>query len=185
MSEKILIIDDDPEILDLMTVILERHDFEIIRALSARAGLRQAFLHHPSLVLLDVMMPDMNGWEVCKRLRELSDVPIIFVSARGGVEDVVHGLELGGDDYLVKPFSADELVARVRVHMRRTPKPDRVREVVFDAAQLKINFDKREVHVRGEKVELSPKEFELLSVLVKNSERVMTRDELVKEAWGS
>ncbi|MBI4770891.1 MAG: response regulator transcription factor [Chloroflexi bacterium] len=184
MSEKILIIDDDPEIMELMTMILEKEHFEVIRALSARHGLRQAFMHHPNLILLDVMMPDMDGWDVCKRLRELSDVPIIFISARSGVEDVVKGLDLGGDDYLVKPFSADELVARLKMHLRRTPQPEHVREVAFDSIQMSINFDKREVKVRDEQVDLSPKEFNLLAALVKNSERVMTREELVAEAWG-
>ncbi|MFQ5408906.1 MAG: response regulator transcription factor, partial [Anaerolineales bacterium] len=114
MAEKILIIDDDLEILDIVTMVLEKEGLDVVRALSAQQGLRQAFLHHPNLILLDVMMPDMNGWEVCRRLRDLSDVPIIFLSARGSVGDVVKGLDIGGDDYLVKPFSNTELVARVR-----------------------------------------------------------------------
>jgi len=184
MNGKILVIDDDPELLELVALILEKEGFEVFQATSAGYGLRQAFTNHPNLILLDGMMPDMDGWEVCKRLRELSDVPIIFISARNGVEDVVKGLELGGDDYLVKPFSSEELVARVKVHIRRTPKPDQVKELTFDSIQMKVNFDKREVTIQGKAIDLSPKEFDLLSALVKNSERVMTREELVAEAWG-
>lgn len=184
MAEKILIIDDDLEILDIVTMVLEKEGLDVVRALSAQQGLRQAFLHHPNLILLDVMMPDMNGWEVCRRLRDLSDVPIIFLSARGSVGDVVKGLDIGGDDYLVKPFSNAELVARVRVHLRRTPAPDAISEITFENISFKINFDKREVTVRGKFVDLSPREFDLLAVLVRNSERVMSREELVKEAWG-
>lgn len=184
MAEKILIIDDDLEILDIVTMVLEKEGLDVVRALSAQQGLRQAFLHHPNLILLDVMMPDMNGWEVCRRLRDLSDVPIIFLSARGSVGDVVKGLDIGGDDYLVKPFSNAELVARVRVHLRRTPAPDAISEITFENISFKINFDKREVTVRGKFVDLSPREFDLLAALVRNSERVMSREELVKEAWG-
>lgn len=184
MTEKILIIDDDLEIVDIVTLVLEKEGYGVVRALSAQQGLRQAFLHHPNLILLDVMMPDMDGWDVCKRLRDLSDVPIIFLSARGNVDDVVKGLDLGGDDYLVKPFSNAELVARVKVHLRRTPEPDAVSEISFDKIPFKINFDKREVSVRGKTVDLSPREFDLLAALVRNSERVMSREELVKEAWG-
>ena len=184
MAEKILIIDDDLEILDIVTMVLEKEGLDVVRALSAQQGLRQAFLHHPNLILLDVMMPDMNGWEVCRRLRDLSDVPIIFLSARGSVCDVVKGLDIGGDDYLVKPFSNAELVARVRVHLRRTPAPDAISEITFENISFKINFDKREVTVRGKFVDLSPREFDLLAALVRNSERVMSREELVKEAWG-
>ncbi len=184
MAKKILIIDDDLEIIDIVTMVLERKHYEVVRALSAQQGLRQAFMHHPNLVLLDVMMPDMDGWEVCKRLRELSDVPIVFLSARGSVNDVLKGLDMGGDDYLVKPFSNAELVARVRVHLLRTPESDAISEIEFDNISFKINFNKRDVTVRGKQVDLSPREFDLLAALVRNSERVMSREELVKQAWG-
>ena len=184
MSEKILVIDDDPEVREVVTMILEREGFEVVRATSAGHGLRQVFIHHPNLILLDGVMPDMDGWEVCRRLRELSDVPVIFISAKSDVDDVVKGLEVGGDDYLVKPFSPEELVARVKVHIRRTPRPEQIKELSFDSIQMKVNFDKREVTVGGKKVDLSPKEFDLLSALVRNSERVMTREELVAAAWG-
>jgi two-component system KDP operon response regulator KdpE len=136
------------------------------------------------LVLLDIMMPDMDGWEVCRRLRDLSDVPIIFLTARGEIRDVVKGLELGADDYIVKPYDNDELVARVRAHLRRAPAPSISEELSFDGGNFRINFLNREVRVRNNQIHLTPKEFNLLGVLVRNSGRVITRTELVKEAWG-
>lgn len=184
MAEVILIIDDDVEVLELVTLVLEREGYQVIRAASGQHGLRQAFIHRPNLILLDVTMPDMDGWEVCRRLRDLSDVPIVFLSARGATDDIIKGLDLGADDYLTKPFSNAELIARIRVHLRRAPALDRASEVAFGTIELKISFDKREVYMRGQKIDLSPKEFDLLAALVRNSERVMTHEELVAEAWG-
>jgi len=130
------------------------------------------------------MMPDMDGWEVCKRLREMSDVPIIFVTARTDVKEVVRGLEMGADDYIVKPYENDELVARVRAHLRRAPRPSMSEELVFNGGDFRINFMNREVWVRNELKHLTPKEFNLLGVLVRNAGRVVTRTELVTQAWG-
>lgn len=185
MSTTILVIDDDAEIIELVTMVLEREGFLVVRALSAQQGLRQAFMHRPNLILLDIMMPDMTGWEVCGRLRELSDVPIIFLSAKSGTNDVVKGLEMGADDYLTKPFRTAELLARVKVHLRRKPETSQIREIVFDNIPFRINFDRREVTVRNQDVELSPREFDLLAALVRNSEKVMTHEDLVTEAWGA
>lgn len=184
MSEKILIIDDDETTVELLSILLERKGFEVIKALRAEDGLRKAYRNHPDLILLDIMMPNMDGWEVCRRLRELSDVPIIFLTARSEVRDVVKGLETGADDYIVKPYDNDELVARIRTHLRRAPSPSISEELVFDGGNFRINFLNREVRVRDKLVHLTPKEFKLLGVLVRNAGRVISRTDLVKEAWG-
>lgn len=184
MPEKILVIDDEETTVQLISILLERSGYEVIRALRAEDGLRKAYRTHPDLVLLDIMMPDMDGWDVCRRLRELSDVPIVFLTARSDMRDVVRGLEMGADDYIVKPYDNDELVARVRAHLRRSPAPSVSEELVFDGGDFRINFINREVRVRNNTVHLTPKEFSLLGVLVRNAGRVITRTELVKEAWG-
>ena len=184
MSEKILVIDDEEPTAQLIGMLLERRGFDVIKAYKAEEGLRQAYRHQPDLVLLDIMMPDMDGWEVCKRLREMSDVPIVFLTARGEVRDVVKGLEMGADDYVIKPYDNDELVARVRAHLRRSPRPNMSDELVFDGGNFRVNFMNREVYVRNELKHLTPKEFNLLGVLVRNAGRVVTRTELVTQAWG-
>jgi two-component system KDP operon response regulator KdpE len=184
MSEKILVIDDEDTTVQLISILLERRGFEVIKAYSAEDGMRKAYRHQPDLVLLDIMMPDMDGWEVCKRLRDMSDVPIVFLTARGEVRDVVRGLEMGADDYIIKPYDNEELVARVRAHLRRSPRPSMSEELVFNGGEFRINFMNREVRVRSEVKHLTPKEFNLLGVLVRNAGRVVTRVELVTEAWG-
>lgn len=184
MPEKILIIDDEEATVHLISMLLEKRGFETIKAYRAEEGLRKAYRHQPDLVLLDIMMPDMDGWEICKRLREMSDVPIVFLTARSDVKDVVHGLEMGADDYITKPYDNDELVARVRAHLRRSPRPNMSEELVFDDGEFRINFMNREVWVRNELKHLTPKEFNLLAILVRNAGRVVTRTELVTQAWG-
>jgi len=170
--------------VDLIGILLERRGFEVVKAYRADDGLRAAYRTHPDLILLDIMMPGMDGWEVCRRLRELSDVPILFLTAKDDVRDIVRGLEMGADDYIVKPYDSDELVARIRAHLRRVPQTSVSKELVFDGGNLRINFISREVRVRGELVHLTPKEFNLLGVLARNAGRVITRSELVREAWG-
>jgi DNA-binding response OmpR family regulator len=184
MAEKILIIDDEEATVNLIGMLLERREFEVIKAYRAEEGLRKAYKYQPDLILLDIMMPDMDGWEVCQRLREMSDVPIVFLSARGETKDVVRGLNMGADDYVVKPYDNDELVARIKAHLRRSPRPDMSDELIFDNGNFRINFMNREVHVHNEIKHLTPKEFNLLGVLVRNAGRVVTRTELITQAWG-
>lgn len=184
MPEKILVIDDEEATVQLISMLLEKRGFEPIKAYRAEEGLRMAYRHQPDLVLLDIMMPDMDGWEVCKRLREMSDVPIVFLTARNDVKDVVRGLEMGADDYVTKPYDNDELVARVRAHLRRSPRPNMSEELVFDDGEFRINFLNREVWVGDDLKHLTPKEFNLLAVLVRNAGRVVPRQELVTQAWG-
>lgn len=184
MADKILVIDDEIKTVELIHLVLERRGFEVIDAFSADEGLRKAYRFQPDLVLLDIMMPDTDGWEVCKRLREMSDMPIIFLTAKGETRDVVRGLEIGADDYVAKPFDNDELIARIRAHLRRAPKPHMAEELAFNGGEFRINFMNREVRVRNELKHLTPKEFNLLGVLVRNAGRVVPRQELVTEAWG-
>lgn len=184
MSERILVIDDEETTLQLIGMLLERRGFEVVKALNAEDGLRKAYRHQPDLVLLDIMMPDMDGWDVCKRLREMSEMPIIFLTARGETKDVVRGLEIGADDYIAKPYDNDELVARIRAHLRRAPKAGLSEELTFNNGEFRINFMNRELRIRNELKHLTPKEFNLLGVLVRNAGRVVPRRELAKEAWG-
>jgi DNA-binding response OmpR family regulator len=184
MPEKILVIEDEEPTLQLLSMLLERRGYEVMRALRAEDGLRKAYRNHPDLVLLDVMMPEMDGWEVCRRLRELSDVPIIFLTARTEARDEIRGLEMGADDFIVKPWDNEVLLARVKANLRRSPSQQTAEELVFSNGDFKINFINREVKVRGQTVHLTPKEFNLLGVLVRNAGRVITRADLVKEAWG-
>ena len=184
MNDKILIIDDEEPTVELIDLLLTRRGFETIRAYRAEEGLRKSYRHQPDLVLLDIMMPDMDGWDVCKRLREMSDVPIIFLTARSDVKDVVQGLEMGADDYIVKPYDNEELVARIKAHLRRSPRPNMSEELQFNDGEFRLNFMNREVWVRNELKHLTPKEFNLLAVLVRNAGRVVTRKELVTQAWG-
>jgi two-component system, OmpR family, KDP operon response regulator KdpE len=184
MGEKILIIDDEESSLTLMAALLERRGYEVIKAARAEDGLRKAYRAQPDLVLLDIMMPDMDGWEVCRRLRDLSEVPIIFITGRTETRDKVRGLELGADDYITKPFEAEELVARIRANLRRSPSHGVSEEMVFNDGEFRVNFINREVRVRNKTVHLTPKEFSLLSVMVRNAGKVISRAELVREAWG-
>lgn len=184
MPAKILIIDDERVTIKVLTLLLETRGFEVVSALGAEEGLRAAYSSQPDLILLDIMMPAMDGWEACRRLREMSDVPIIFLTAKGETHDVVRGLELGADDFIIKPFENDELVARIRAHLRRSPTAAIAEELTFQGGEFRINFITREVFVKGEQVHLTPKEFNLLGVLARSAGRVITRNELVKQAWG-
>ncbi len=184
MPQKILVIDDDENTLWLLGTLLQHHHFDVLKASSAAEGLLLAREAQPDLILLDVMMPEMDGWEVCRRVRETLSVPIIFLTAKSAVKDVVKGLELGGDDYVVKPFDNQELLARIRTQLRRGAGDRTSDELTFANGDLRINFLTREVSVYGKTVELTPKEFTLLSVLARNAGRVLTRSELITQTWG-
>jgi len=184
MTHKILVIDDDDNTLWLVSALLQHQGYEVLKTPSPLEGLKMAKDQKPDLVLLDVMMPEMDGWEVCRRLREFSEIPILFITAKTAIKDVVRGLEIGGDDYVVKPFDNRELIARVKAHLRRGKDSRNVEELSFGNGDLHINFLTREVTVRGQLVELTPKEFSLLSLLAQNAGRVLTRGELIAQAWG-
>jgi len=184
MPEKILVIDDDENTLWLIGTLLQHHGFEVVKTAAASDALDIIRAQPVDLVLLDVMMPDMDGWEVCRRIRETTAVPIIFITAKSSVKDVVKGLEIGGDDYVVKPFDNHELLARIRTQLRRGTAERGADELSFAEGNLRINFHTREVSVYGKLVELTPKEFTLLSVLARNAGRVLTRSELITQTWG-
>lgn len=184
MPDTVLLVDDDETTLRVLELLLTRRGFEVVKAQTAEDGLRKAYRFQPDIVLLDVNMPTMDGYEMCRRLREMSDVPIIFLTAYHSTEDVVQGLELGADDYIPKPWDNDELIARIKAHLRRAPRAASSEELVFDDGDFRVNFLNREVYVRDQPRHLTPKEFNLLGILVRNAGRVVTRDDLVRQAWG-
>lgn len=187
MSHKLLIIDDDVQLCELLQLMLAKMDFEVEIAHEAVTGLKKAYSLKPDAIVLDIMMPGMDGWQTCQRFREMTDVPIIMLTALGSEDEVIKGLNLGADDYLVKPVTADELGARVRALLRRVSRSrsqTSSREPILTHANLVIDLDKYEVTVDGDRVDLSPIEFKLLSVLAKYKGRVLPHEFLLTEVWG-
>ena len=187
MAQTILVIDDDQDLRQMLKAQLERKDYQVVLAASGREGLQKAYQVRPDLIILDIMMPGMDGWEVCRRLRELSGVPIIMLTARNMKGDVVKGLEAGADDYLTKPFSAAELNARIQAVLRRSSTPDgknSSRSSFYSNGHLSVDFERRIVRVRGQRVDLTPTEFKLLSCLIRNEGRVLPHRYLLTEVWG-
>ncbi|MBI2756378.1 MAG: response regulator transcription factor [Chloroflexi bacterium] len=179
----ILVADDERNIVQLCRMYLTNEGFTVETATNGREALDRVHQTKPALVILDLMMPEMDGWEVCRRIRKESDVPIIMLTARGDDVDKIVGLELGADDYVTKPFNPRELVARVKAVLRRyqaSTTPARILHV----GNLTIDAERREVTVGGRVVELRPKEFDLLSTLAKNPGVVFDREKLLKLAWG-
>lgn len=187
MTATILVIDDDTLLCDALKLMLPKMGFQIEVAHDAMTGLKMAYSLNPDLVLLDIMMPNMDGWQACRRFKEITDTPIIMLTALGAQKDVIKGLDLGADDYIVKPVNSDELGARIRAVLRRaTRAPDNgnKRQPIFSLDNLVIDFGKYEVTLDGERVKLSPKEFRLLSVLVRYKGRVLPHEFLLREVWG-
>jgi two-component system KDP operon response regulator KdpE len=186
MPDKILIIEDDVSIATLTRLQLETKNFLVQIASNGADGLRQAYGWQPDLVLLDVMMPDMDGWTVCQRLRELSDVPVIFVTAVGQERNIVRGLQLGADDYIIKPFSTKELHARIEAVLRRhrsatnVPPPPR-----YTNGWLTVDTDLHEVTIGNKAIDLSPIEFRLLTTLIYNEGKVLSHEYLLEQVWGA
>lgn len=182
-KETILVVDDEHHIVELAQLYLEQAGFYVESAGDGQEALIRARHLHPALVVLDLMLPGLDGWEVCRRLRSESDVPIIMLTARSDEVDRIVGLELGADDYVTKPFNPRELVARVRAVLRRYQKsvqPDRAVTV----GQLNIDPASREAHLGGQLLELRPKEFDLLLTLAVHQGLVMSRDQLLDLVWG-
>jgi len=181
--------DDDPQLLRLMTRNLEFEGYEVIPVSDGQQALDQIEAQVPDLVLLDVMMPKVDGFSVCYRVREFSSVPIILVTARGQDQDKVRGLDLGADDYLTKPFSVDELLARVRAVLRRahftaTEQAQTLRTTI-SIGELTIDFGQHLVYMRGQEVPLTPTEYNIIAYLAQNAGRVVTQDLLLEYVWGS
>lgn len=181
----VLVIDDEPPLQKFLRLTLASHNFNVIEALTGESGLRHAANDQPDLIILDLGLPDLDGGQVARRIREWSAIPIIVVSARGKEQDKVVALDAGADDYLTKPFGVAELMARVRVAMRHlaTAKQDSG-DSTFEVGDLLVDLARREVIVHQQRVHLTPNEFRLLSVLVKNAGKVITHRHLLKEVWG-
>ncbi|MDR0906759.1 MAG: response regulator transcription factor [Oscillospiraceae bacterium] len=183
MSKKALIIEDDDNIAELLRLYLEKDGFEVAAAANGAVGISEFERVAPDIVLLDIMLPVMDGWAVCRELRAVSKTPIIMLTAKGETTDKVTGLELGADDYITKPFEVRELLARVHAVMRRTEPPEAPSRVLsFD--KLVIDMDSFELLIAGKKVEAPPKEMELLFHLASSPNRVYTRNQLLDEVWG-
>jgi two-component system, OmpR family, KDP operon response regulator KdpE len=181
---KILLIDDDESLLKSLSVGLEKAGFQIVTAKDGPGGLKATFDVRPDLVILDVGLPGMDGLETCRRLRELSDTPIIMLTARAAEEDIVKGLTAGADDYLVKPFRMGELVARVETSLRHRSQASPGKASVLVVGDLTLDLARHKVTARSQTVDLSPTEFSLLSYLARNRGRVIPHRTLLLEVWG-
>jgi DNA-binding response OmpR family regulator len=187
MSSKktlILVVDDDIRMLRMMKRMLELENFQTITANNGEAALRVFEKENPDLVLLDIMMPEMNGYTVCQHIREFSEVPIIMVTAMGDDKQKVEGLDIGADDYVTKPFSASELAARVRAILRRSGSQERQANSLFHNKDLVIDYSSNRVSMRDQELILTSTEYRLLSYISQNAGRVVTPDQLLNKVWG-
>jgi DNA-binding response OmpR family regulator len=182
---RLLVIDDEPDMVVMLQRLLSREGFDVITAQDALSGLRTAYQTHPDAILLDIMMPDVDGYEACRRLREMTDVPIIFVTAKGLIEDVVRGLRMGADDYVVKPFECSELVSRVMASLRRgVDQAGDKSDFLFPAASVVLDCGRHEMVIGDRTVYLAPKEFEVLRLLVRHAGKVLSADAILNRVWG-
>ena len=184
MAKKALVVEDDGNIAELLRLYLEKDGFEVAIASDGGTGVRLAQSENPDVILLDIMLPVLDGWQVCRKVRENSRVPIIMLTAKGETYDKVNGLEMGADDYIVKPFEVKELLARIHAVMRRTEPEAAPTEKKLSFDKLVINLDSYELIVDGKKIETPPKEMELLFHLASTPNRVYTRNQLLDEVWG-
>ena len=185
MAISVLIVEDDPNIRELLQLYLEKDGYAVTLAADGRQGLEKFRAIKPNLVLLDVMMPVMDGWAVCKAIRQEGNTPVIMLTAKGETDDKVTGLKAGADDYITKPFEMKELLARIEAVLRRSDcsgEDIKARRLVFD--KLVIDMDAFELTVKGKKVDTPPKEMELLFFLASSPNRVYTRNQLLDEVWG-
>jgi len=183
-SEKILVVDDDLNICELLRLYLTKEGYNVVIVNDGASAVTAFQEESPSLVLLDIMLPKLDGWQVCREIRKFSDTPIIMLTAKGEVFDRVLGLELGADDYVVKPFDTKEIVARIKAVLRRSASStsEEIKEVHYD--KLSINLTNYELKVNGVQIDTPPKEMELIFHLAKSPNRVFTRDQLLDEVWG-
>jgi len=181
---KIMVVDDDSNICELLRLYLEKEKFTVVTAADGQQALDLFDKEKPDLMLLDVMMPRLDGWQVCREIRKKSQCPIIMVTAKGELFDRVLGLELGADDYVVKPFEAKEVIARIRAVLRRSGINEQKQSRTVEYEGLSINMETYELKVNGKVVDTPPKEMELIYHLASNPNRVYTRDQLLDEVWG-
>lgn len=181
----ILVVDDEPRLVRFVRTELESDGYRVLTGADGQAALRALEREEVDLIVLDIMLPGMDGFEVCRRIREFSAVPIIILTAKGGEDDKVRGLELGADDYLTKPFGSRELLARVKAVLRRSKMPEASKvPSTFSAGDLHIDFAQRRVSVGGKEVKLSPTEYKLLYQLAVNAGRVLPHEDLLRKVWG-
>ena len=184
-GKKILVVDDEPQIINFVTMNLEQENFRVVSARDGYEALEKVTRELPDLVILDIMMPDMDGFETLEKIREVSTIPVIFLSVKGEEFDRVHGLDLGADDYITKPFSPRELVSRIRAVLRRTEaKALTARSEIVVDDELCINFDQRKIIVRGQEIQLRPTEYRLLYQLVNNAGKLLSHETLLSRVWG-
>ena len=185
-KHRVLVVEDEPSLVESISYALELEGYEVLSAVTGRDGVEQARIANPSVVLLDVMLPESSGLDVCRQIRSTSDVPIIMLTARDSEADKVAGLELGADDYVTKPFSMRELMARVRAQIRRSARSGTFAAAneVLRGALVEIDVDAHQVRVEGRPVELRPKEFDLLESRMRRKNRLATREALVDDVWG-
>ena len=184
MKKKILVVEDERTIADILVFNLEREGYEAIAAGDGPAGLKSALEDEPDLILLDVMLPGMDGFEVLRRVREKSQVPVIMLTAREEETDKVEALDMGADDYITKPFSMRELMARVKANMRRTVPPEAEPPAAAVEGRLMISPEQNTVYKNGRPLDLSVREYDILSFLSSTPGRVVTREELMEKVWG-
>ena len=183
-SEKVLIVDDDKNICELLRLYLEKEGFQTVIVNDGESAITVFKEENPDIMLLDIMLPRLDGWQVCREIRKFSDKPIIMITAKGETFDKVLGLELGADDYIAKPIETKEVVARIKAVLRRSTSNQNqsIKEVQFD--KLSINLTNYELKVDGRQIDTPPKEMELIFHLASNPNRVFTRDQLLDEVWG-
>jgi len=183
--EKILLIDDEIDITELIKKYLLKEDFSIESASNAKEALESVHNFNPDLIILDIMMPDIDGIELCLEIRKQSNVPVIFLSCKAEEIDKIMALSAGGDDYMIKPFLPGELIARVKAHLRRSRllSVNKEKDDVFQYPGLKVNMDTREVWAKGSLTNLSSKEFEILSILIRNPKRIYSMEQLFQMVW--
>jgi DNA-binding response OmpR family regulator len=185
---KILVVDDDPYVCQSLMTLLQEEGYAVVTAADGAEALRRVYGEKPDLVILDVTMPDLDGWEVCKRVREMTDTPVLMLTARGQVRDRVKGLDLGADDYLLKPVAAQELLARVRAALRRSrlaPVETGRKRLSLDGGRVVIDLEAQGVWVEGERLQLRPLEHHLLFYLARNAGRLLTYDQIIEAVWSN
>ncbi len=183
MALKVLIIEDDPNIAELIRIYLEKEAFEVEIVGDGKLGVAEFFKFKPDIVLLDIMLPGLDGWEVCKEIRKTDKTPIIMLTAKDETIDKITGLELGADDYISKPFDMKEVIARIHAVLRRTGTNSESTQGILSFDKLSINMNAYEVIIAGQKVDMPPKELELLNYLASHPNKVFTRNQLLDDVW--
>ncbi len=180
----ILVVEDDISLGQTIRKVLHEADYQSLIAHTAEEGLTQVADFEPDLILLDVMVPNMGGWELCRQLRQHTAVPIIFLTALTDTQDIVYGLQLGADDYITKPFNNAEFLARIEAHLRRHQKDQPGTKLTFGNGEIQINLENRKTIIRQKSIEFTPREYSLWAILIQNAGKVLTTEDLLTQAWG-